>query len=156
MLRITVILMALLLGACATTPAADTSLMRMASLPQHYTQFDLQLAWETKAVGGHTVVEGVVRNVRWTYLYDLEIWVAALDGNGKVATRSVSYVIPRQLNLDERAPFAVRLPIALAPGTPLRFTYRYRGSDGGGGDGDRRGDGGTTWSQSFESTVPAR
>lgn len=155
MLRITVILMALVLGACATPPAADTSLVRMASLPQHYTQFDLQLAWETKAVGGHTVVEGVARNVRWAYLYGLEIWVAALDANGKVAARSVSYVIPRQLNLDERAPFTVRLPAALAPGTPLRFTYQYRGSDGCGDD-DRRGDGGTSWSQSFESTVPAR
>jgi len=141
-----------LLAACAGSPG--TTHLRLETLPQHYSQFDVRLAWETKTLGDKTIVDGVAENVRYAYMYDLEIWVAVLDGAGKAVARSVSFVIPRQLNLDESAEFSLRLPVAATPGTRLRFTYRYRGSDGG----DRRkfGDGGTPWMQSFETVVPAR
>lgn len=153
-MRISVaIIMAVLLGGCATANYPDVSRQRMASLPGHYTQFDLQLAWATRAVGDHTVVEGIARNVRWAYMYDLEIWVAIVDPAGKEVARSASFVIPRKLEQDGAAPFSVKLPKPAPPGTKLRFTYQYRGSDGG--DREREGGaGGMRWMQSFESTVP--
>jgi len=144
-------LIAALLGACATYH--DTSRQRFAALPQHYSQFDLQLAWEIKPAGGDTVVDGVAKNVRYAYMYDLEIWVAILDARGKVAARSVSFIIPRQLEQDDSAAFSLQLPVAAPPGTKLRFTYQYRGSDGG--DGERSGGGLVPWMQSFETEVPA-
>lgn len=142
--------LATLFSACA--PYHDTMRERFEMLPQHYSQFDLKLAWQVKQVSGKTVVDGVARNVRWTYMYDLEIWVTALDKNGKTLARSVSYIIPRRLDMDDSAPFTVKIP-EQAPGTTLRITYRYRGSDGG--DDERRfGEVGIPWNQSFETEVP--
>ena len=149
---ILLVLTAALLGACSTY--RDTTRQRLETLPQHYSQFDLQLGWETKVAGGHTVVDGVAKNVRYAFMFNLEIWVALLDDAGKVVARSVSYVIPRQLDQDDSAEFSLKLPVTAPPGARLRFTYRYRGSDGGGDH--RIGDGGTTWTQSFETEVPAR
>ena len=142
-----------LLAACATYP--DTNRQRLETLPQRYSQFDLVMAWETRVADGHTVVDGVVRNVRYHVMYDLEIWVALLDPAGKVAERSVSFIIPTQLGMDQTAPFTVKLPVAVAPGDKLRFTYKYRPSEGG-DDGFAGGLGRSTdWMQSFESVVPA-
>jgi len=142
---------AALLGACSTYHDRSRELLQ--TLPHHYRQFDLQVAWEARVVGGETLVDGAVKNVRYPFMYDLELWVAVLDAGGKVVTRSVSYVIPRQLDLDESAEFSLKLPVAAAAGTKLRFTYRYRGSEGG----DRRklGADGTPWTQSFDAALPA-
>jgi hypothetical protein len=41
---------------------------RFATLPERYTQYDLVLAWETKSLGARTVIDGVVKNVRYAYL----------------------------------------------------------------------------------------
>lgn len=142
--------LAALLGACATYP--DTMAQRMASLPQHYSQFDLQLGWQTTVADGRTRVEGVAKNVRYFVMYDLEIWVALLDRKGDVVARSVSFVIPSELGLDRSADFNLKLPVAASPGDRLRFTYKYKGSDGG--DGARGGLSRTDWMQSFETVVP--
>jgi hypothetical protein len=151
-LTILVSMTAALLGSCASYP--NTTKIRLETLPQHYSQFDVRLAWETKTAGNQTVVDGVAKNVRYAYMYDLEIWVAVLNNAGKVVARSVSFVIPRQLNQDEAAEFSLKLPVAAPPGTRLRFTYQYRGSDGG--DSRGFGEGGTPWMQSFESVVSDR
>lgn len=145
-------LMAALLGACTTY--RDTSRQKLETLPQRYSQFDLMLAWQTTVVGGNTFVEGAVKNQRYAYMYGLEIWVAVLDTAGKVVARSVSFVIPSQLGMDETAEFSLKLPVAAAPGTRLRFTYKYFGSDGG--DRHGSGEGGMNWMQSFDTVVPAR
>ncbi|HEY5512460.1 MAG TPA: hypothetical protein VIK40_02345 [Geomonas sp.] len=142
---------AVLLGACSTYH--DTSRERLATMTQRYSQFDLVMAWETSVVGENTLVEGAVKNVRWAFMYDLEIWVSVLDPGGKVVARSVSFVIPLQLNMDQSAEFSLKLPIPVEPGTKLRFTYKYRGSDGG----DHSGfglDSALPWMQSFDAVVP--
>jgi hypothetical protein len=153
--RIVILILAMtaaLLGACTTYH--DASRQRLETLSQRYSQFDLVLAWETRVEGGQTLVDGAVKNVRYTYMYDLEIWVAVLDPAGRVVARSVSYVIPYQLPMDDTAGFSLKLPIAVTPGTRLRFTYKYRGSDPGGGH--ESGGGDTDWMQSFDAIVPAR
>jgi len=149
MIRITLILIAAFLGACATYH--DTSSQRLPALPQHYSQFDVQMGWETRPIGEHTVVDGVVKNVRYAYMYDLEVWVAVLDSKGKELARSVSFIIPQQLYLNQTAPFSVKLPVSAPSGTRLRFTYEYLGSDGGD---NHLGGGGARWVQSFQAVVP--
>jgi hypothetical protein len=141
----------LLLGGCATYQGTTRSLD---ALSQRYAQFDLLVGWDVKAVDGSTVISGVVKNVRYLYMEDLEIWVEALDPAGKVTARAVSFVIPHQLPQDQSAEFALKLPVAVAPGSKLRFTYKYLGNDGAGSDGG--GGGGVNWWQSFEAVVPAR
>lgn len=137
-----------LLAGCATYP--DTDRVRLESLPQRYSQFDLVMGWETRVQSKETVLDGVVRNVRYYMMSDLEIWVALLDERGKVVARGMTFIIPSDLGMDKSAPFTVKLPVAVDPGDRLRFTYKYRGSDGG--DGMERG---LDWMQSFESVVPA-
>lgn len=137
-----------LLAGCATYPHTDR--VRLESLPQRYSQFDLVMGWETRVQSGETVLDGVVRNVRYYMMSDLEIWVALLDERGKVVARGMTFIIPSDLGMDKSAPFTVKLPVAVDPGDRLRFTYKYRGSDGG--DGMERG---LDWMQSFESVVPA-
>lgn len=140
-----------LLGACASYP--DYRAQRLEALPQHYKQFDARLGWEVLPADGGTVVRGVVKNVRYFQMRNLEIWVAKLDAKGKVAARGMTFILPTDLRLDESADFTVEIPAAVAAGDRLRFTYKYYGSDGGNGV---FGDGGTNWMQSFETVVPAR
>uniref|UniRef100_C6E3I0 Lipoprotein, putative n=1 Tax=Geobacter sp. (strain M21) TaxID=443144 RepID=C6E3I0_GEOSM len=143
------LLLGAVLGGCATTSIDYRQ--RMDALPEHYRQFDLVMGWETRVEDGQTAIDGVVRNVRYFVMRDLEIWVALLSPQGKPVRREVSFIIPSDLKLDESAPFSVRLPMAVKPGDRLRFTYKYRGSDGG--DGLERG---MAWMQSFERVVAPR
>jgi len=144
--------MALLLAGCSTYHS--TGRQQLEALPQHYSQFDLKLAWDTKVVGNQTLIEGMVQNVRYASMHDLEIWVTVLDPAGKVVARAMTFVIPMQLRIDETAEFGVKLPVAVTPGMKLRFTYKYTGNEGGSGTGTPFGGG--SWMQSFDAVTPAR
>lgn len=144
------LLLILSLAGCATTHSTyNTNRERLVSLPMHYTQFDALLSWEVVSSGNETLIDGEFKNVRWDYMYDLEVWVAALDPAGKTMARSVSY-LPHVLYRDEIAPFTMKLPSVLAPGTKLRFTYKYAASEGG----DDEGGGRLSWMQSFDAEMP--
>jgi hypothetical protein len=121
----------------------------MVNLPQHYTQFDVKLGWEIKAGTNSTTVEGIIQNIRYARMENIEIWVSALDGSGKQIGRATSYVIPLQLDMNDLTSFSLKLPVATTAGTKLVFTYKYVASDGGSDDG-----GGINWMQSFEAVVP--
>jgi len=146
MRKLWLFLLMLLGGGC--TQQGDANRDLLATLPQRYAQFDLSLAWEVKAIGGKTIVDGVVKNLRYAHMDGIEVWVTAVDEAGKTIVRAAGFVVPQQVRQDEIANFSVKLPAVLPPGTRLQFTYKYRGSDGG--------DGGTNWSQSFDSVVPPR
>ena len=137
---------AIIFGGCASSP--DVNRQRLGSLPQHYVQFDVDLAWQVKSVGSQTLIDGELKSLRYQFMENTEIWVAVLDAAGKPAARSVSYLIPQELKQDEIAPFSLRLPVPAPPGTKLRFTYNYSGSDGGDDKGGYR-------TQSFDAVVPA-
>jgi len=137
----------ILLGGCATYP--DVNQERLASLPQHYSQFDVDLSWQVKTDGTQTSIDGELKNLRFEYMDDIEVWVAVLDAAGKTKAKSVSYINPHELKRGEIAPFSLRLPVPAPPGTKLRFTYKYSGTDGG----EDKGQFGV---QSFDSKVPGR
>jgi hypothetical protein len=146
MLRFSMILamILMLLNGCATY--RNDNLERMQSLPQNYSQFDAKLAWEIKSTGSSTVIDGVIKNIRYYEMDDLEIWVWSLDDRGKEVHRAVDFVF--RLMENEMAQFTVVLP-KVASGTKLRFLYRYVGRDDGGEDGSA-----LRWSQSFDAAVP--
>lgn len=149
-LSILLLILSALLGACASYP--NPQQVRLAALPQHYKQFDVLLGWEVKPADNGTIVQGVVKNIRYFRMRNLEIWVAQLDANGKVLARGMTFIIPSELGLDESSDFTVKIPAAVTAGDRLRFTYKYSGSDGGEhGLGD-----GTPWMQSFDTTIPAK
>jgi len=131
---------------------SDEMREKLTTLPHNYSQFDVKMSWEVKAVEGNTVINGVVQNVRYTIMEDLEIWVALHDSKGKLLSRAVCFIIPRQLDMGDAAPFNIKLPMLAYPGSKFIFTYKYSGFDGGGNDG--MAGGGSNWMQSFESIVP--
>ncbi len=118
------------------------------SLPFHYSQFDLQMAWDITVAGPETSITGVAKNVRYAEMDGLEIWISALDTNGKTLARSVSFIIPQQLKEGDIAPFNVKLPVAAVPGSTLLFTYRYMAHEDV--------EDGLKWMQSFRTEMPAR
>jgi len=136
----------LLLGGCATYPDMDRE--RLIGLPQHYSQYDVELAWQVKSDAARTMVDGELKNLRFQFMDNIEVWVAVLGAAGKTEARSVSYVIPHELKIGEIAPFSLTLKVPAPPGSKLRFTYKYSGLDGGGDDKGYFG------VQSFDSTVP--
>jgi hypothetical protein len=140
------LLVTLTVAGCAT--GTDYNRQRLATLPQHYRQFDVVMAWEMKDIPSGTVIDGVVQNVRYAYMNDLEVSVFPLDPQGKAMSRAVAFVIPNQIPRDGTAPFTIKLSKRLPPGSPLRFTYKYRYDEGG-----ERGGGGD-WMQSFDAVVP--
>jgi hypothetical protein len=135
---------------CGFSSLSDELKERLQKMPQHYENFDVKMGWSVVADTGATTVSGVLKNVRYATMEEIEIWVAVLDSSGKVVKRSVDNVVPRRIDRDDVAAFRVVVPVAAAPGTRLQFTYKYLGFDGGGNDGD-----GTGWMQSFEVTVPS-
>jgi len=139
------VLAVVLLAGCATSPDAGGR-YQMAQYPLHYRQFDVDIAYQIGNVGSQTLVDGMLRSLRYQYMEDAEVWVAVLGPSGKAEARSVSY-LPHEVRQGEVASFSVRLPVQVAPGSTLRFTYKYRGSDGGDNKGEER-------MQSFEAVVP--
>jgi hypothetical protein len=148
MLRRSILLMCALLLLGGFTSLSDQLKEQLKTLPQHYSQFDVKMGWDVKTDNDSTTISGVIQNIRYATMEDIVIWVSALDAEGRVVSRSASYVIPRTLDMGDLTSFSVRLPTRAVPGTKLVFTYKYNGFDGGGPDG-----GGINWMQSFESVV---
>ena len=141
---VSLIIILLFLGGCVTY--RNDNLEMLKSLPQHYEQFDIKMAWEVKTIDGLTVIDGVAKNIRYVVMDDLEIRVASLDAKGKDVHRAVDFI--HSLRENEASPFRLKIPQA-ASGSRLRFTYRYIGNTGGGESRDA-----LPWMQSFESEVP--
>ena len=136
--------MVMLLNSCATYH--NDNLERMQTLPHHYSQFDATLAWEVRTANGSTTIDGIVKNIRYYMMNELEIWVWSLDDHDLEVHRSTAFV--SNLKENEAAQFSLKLPL-LASGTKIRFLYRYIGHDGGSKSGDA-----SWWSQSFDAVVP--
>lgn len=140
---ITALLLFPLLCGFAARPEQLTG--QLGDMPQQYRQFDVKIGWQSNAGKDSVVISGVIQNVRYAFMEDIEVWVSLTDANGAVYSRAVDY-IPGRLLKDEPAPFVVKLSKQPPSGAKLLFNYKYVGSDGGGGDGDA-----IRWSQSFET-----
>ena len=140
------IILALLVAGCTTVPYRNDSLEKLQTLPQHYEQFDAKLAWDVTTTGGSSVINGVIKNIRYFEMNDLEIQVALVESAGREVQRDTYFIAGLKEN--EAAPFALKLPAA-ASGSTLRFRYRYMGYEGGGDSG-----GDVWWRQSFNWKMP--
>jgi hypothetical protein len=147
MIRTVLFLAMLMLLMNGCTAYRNDSLQRMQSLPGHYSQFDAKLAWEVTSSDNSTVINGVVQNIRYYEMSDLEVWVYSMDSNGKEVHRGVDFV--HRLMENEAGSFTIKIP-RVASGTRLQFLYKYLGLNGDGGEGADA----VSWSQSFEAKVP--
>lgn len=113
-------------------------------LPQRYSNFDVKMEWCISIKDRKTVIEGLIRNVRYSRMENIEIWVRHLDTREKTIGRAVELVTPQCLELYESTTFRLVLPDVVPPGAKLVFTYKYSGDDGGDA---------SDWMQSFESNM---
>lgn len=119
---------------------------QMSALPGQYINFDVRIGWEVKKTGEQVLVEGVVKNTRYAYMEDLELWITPLDASSKALAPSGTHFNPGTLRLDDYDQFSVKIPATAAPISKLKFTYRYIGNDGG----DQEGGGGAVrWMNTF-------
>ena len=155
MFRRGLIIISALFALVGYSSLSDQLKEQLNNLPHHYTQFDVKMAWNIRTVGEHSVIDGVVQNARYSSMEGLEVWVMTMDSKGKETSRSVGFVIPHSLKLDEITTFSVKLPMLAASGAKLVIMYKYDGFDGGGGvHAMRSGGGGTSRMQSFDFIVP--
>jgi hypothetical protein len=120
---------------------------KMEQMPRHYSQFDAKIGWAVTSGNTGTTINGIIKNVRYARMENIEVWVSLFDANGKLLARSVDYVIPTRLVRDDLAPFTILLSSAAPTDGKLIFTYKYVGEDGGDNGGD------TAWMQSFEDRL---
>jgi hypothetical protein len=131
------------------TSVSDELKAKMEQMPQHYSQFDAKLGWAVTSGTTGTTINGIIKNVRYEKMENIEIWASLLDSKGKLLARSVDYIIPTRLDRDDLAPFTITLSSAAPAEGKLIFTYKYSGEDG---SGDKGGDNGN-WMQSFEDRL---
>jgi hypothetical protein len=111
---------------------------------QQYSNFDAQISWDISCTNGTTIINGVFKNIRYSVMEHIEVWVVLHDPGGKMVCRAVDFVGPGRLDKNMAADFSIELPVAAPDGAKLVFTYKYEGSDGGDG---------MKWMQSFEAPV---
>lgn len=119
--------------------------MQLDLMSQQYANFDIKMAWDITITESKTVIDGVISNIRYSKMQDVEIWVKYIDTDGRTVSRAVDLVTPNQLNMNDATEFRVVLQTIVPHGGKLVFIYKYYGYDGADG---------TRWMQSFESNAP--
>lgn len=125
-----VMLMTLLaaFAGCTAMPAARTS--PFAGYPFRHDDFDFNVAWKTSPAGQGVNVDGILKNVRYAQVSDIQLWVKVLSKDKKVMTEESTLLLPVSLNTDDSLPFSVTLKnVVLAPGNMLNFVIMYRVND---------------------------
>jgi hypothetical protein len=128
----TVMLAALfILSACSAQQIA-TQKYTSAVFPFRHSDFDYKIAWKTTEANNVVVIDGIVKNVRYSYIDSINLTVFLLGPDGKIRTRATTVPAPQQTMKDDVVPFTVELHnVSLKPGDTLKFTIHYGGGDGG-------------------------
>src|ERR1035437_8336787 len=104
---------------------SDQLKVRMERMPQHYTQFDAKIGWGVTGGNiGSTTIDGIIKNVRYDKMEDIEVWAPLLDNNGNLLARAVDYLLPTRLGEGDFAPFTIKLPAVASAGSKLILTYK--------------------------------
>ncbi|WP_243372857.1 hypothetical protein [Geotalea sp. SG265] len=114
------------MAACSATGARTQQ--PLAGYPYRHQAFDLNVAWKTVSSGQGTSVEGVVQNVRYVQVRDMEVTVLLLDGK-KVLARGRSFTSPNRIDRDDMAGFDLYLNASPRPGDLLQFIIQYQALD---------------------------
>jgi hypothetical protein len=116
----------------------------LTAYPFRHDAFDYRTAWRTSQVGSAILIDGVLKNVRYAYIDDLDLMIQVVGQDGTVRSRATVFPIPQHSRMDEVVPFSAKLPdVTLVPGDTLLFMLHYRGNEGGDGND------GIDWHSSF-------
>lgn len=110
--------------------AAETG--SAAVYPYRYSSFDIKVEWNTVQSGNTLVVNGLIKNVRYTQIEDIDVTISLLDKEKKEVSSGGALPIPIVLKSYDSEPFSAPLKGAgIQPGSALQFVIRYRVNEGG-------------------------
>jgi hypothetical protein len=94
--------------------------------PHYYRNFDVEVTWQTERTVQDLRLSGVVTNLRYAYLRDLELKLRFLDEKGNVLARETLTDFPTYIPSGKPAPFHVNLslPKGASP-SRIRINYTY-------------------------------
>lgn len=116
------------LTACAAMPVAQQK--PFAAFPFHHNAFDFKVGWKIFPTEQGLLVDGIMKNVRYSQVDDLEVTVSVLNKGNKVLAEATAFPIPRPINLDEYRSFDLLLKkVILTQGDVLHFLIQYRAVD---------------------------
>ena len=106
----------------------------VADFPFRHNAFDLKVAWKTSRIDKGLAIDGILKNVRYQQMNDVEVTVSVIDKNNKVLGSDSAFILPFPINMGDYAPFDLTIRnLVPARGDEFRFLIRYRAYDGGHG-----------------------
>jgi hypothetical protein len=133
--RATVLFMAAVLTGCMGTTGYRGP-GNPVDFPYHESAYDLQMGWKPVSSGNDLHIEGVVRNVRFFQVRDLDVTVYLYDRNGILKAKGGDLPLPVPVAQGDGAGFDATLgTVTMSPGDRLEFKIIYHDIDG-----DRGGD----------------
>ena len=95
------------------------------------SDFDLRYAWKTSQTDQGVRIDGLVKNVRYPGIENVEIKVSLLDKTQKIISEGVAFPLPQPIPMDEYRSFGLLLKNAkLSEGDLLGFQVNYNASEG--------------------------
>ncbi len=122
-----IVLLLLVQVGCASMPVEKPK--PLAEFPHRHNSFDYKQAWKATQTSQGIVVEGVLKNIRYNRMDNLEIAVS-VQRDGKQISSEESYSLG-SLDREEYRDFDVLLKqVTMAPGDLMQFIIKYNGLDG--------------------------
>jgi hypothetical protein len=102
-----------------------------AGLPFRHNGFDFKKAWKATPSPQGVVVQGVLKNIRYLRVEEVEITVSIQRKGDKIIAEDTTFLLG-VIDKDEYRDFALVLKNASAyPGDLIHFLIKYRAIDGG-------------------------
>lgn len=145
-MRILNMLALILMFAIVAPGIADAAAQQysVADFPYRHSDFDYKVAWKTTPSDGGVSISGLLKNIRYPFIDQVDVTIFLLGPNHKVRARKTALPVPQQSRQNDVVSFAVKLNnVSFNQGDTLAFAIHYNGSEGGGGGG------GVDWQSTF-------
>lgn len=99
--------------------------------PYRHADFDYRYAWKTTVTDQGVVIDGIMKNVRYSYIDSLFLTIEVLAKDGKVVAKESDFPRPQQTREGDVSRFGLLLrDVRPAAGDSFRFTVHYTGNEG--------------------------
>ena len=120
------------LAACGTLQGVQQS--PAADFPFRHNAFDLKVAWKTSRFDKGLAIDGILKNVRYQQINDVEVTVSVIDKDNRVLGSDRTLVLPYPINMGDYVPFDLTVRnVVPERGDEFQFLIKYRAYDGGPG-----------------------
>src|ERR1700694_5319392 len=102
-----ILMSVLMLGlvACGSLQSAQQS--PVAEYPFRHSAYDLKVAWKTSVIDRNLVINGLLKNVRYRRIADVELTVSVIDKDNKTLASNRTLLLPVPVDMDNYVPFGL-------------------------------------------------